>query len=626
MPPQAQLKQESTTTVFVVSGLLDIESDYPLLQPQIFLFFQQPHQMFDTNAPSKVISDHHESPFITTHPLAEKNMPEKTGNSVESTAVTATSFQLEAAQPKGLAFWLVISSLCLIAFTSSLDGSIIAIALPEISTALSAEDKYVGIANCFVLAQTVVQPAFAQLCDIFGRRWPMIIAVIIFALGSGIAGGAIDTNTMIAGRTVQGLGSGGIMLMVELIVCDLVPLRERGTYLGIVLSVAALGAIAGPIVGGALAETGWRWCFYINLPICAVVLPILIIFLRIRHHKTTWSELIIRIDWVGNLIFIGSITAILLGLMYGGTVYSWSSWRVITPLVLGAAGWAVFHVYETRCEHPCVPPRVFANRTSSASFYMIFITSMALQWVCFFWPVYFMAVRGTSLMRTGVNFLPFMMFLIPGSAVAGVALSKGGRYRRLHFIGFALSTLGPGLNTLLKADTHAGTWAIFQIIDATGRAMILPTTLPAILASLAEEDVAAATGIYSFLRSFGYIWGITIPSIIFNNSFDRNLYKISDTTARGALGGGVAYQLVTGSFIHSLDPATKNQVFEVYLDALRVVWFAAMAFGASGFVAVALERRVPLRTKLETHYGLDAEGRNQGAELITESTNEHGNS
>ncbi|KAF1845153.1 major facilitator superfamily MFS_1 [Cucurbitaria berberidis CBS 394.84] len=523
-------------------------------------------------------------------------------------------------KPKGLAFWLVIFSLCLIAFTSSLDGSIIAIALPEISTALSSDDKYIGIANCFVLAQTVVQPAFAQFCDVFGRRWPMITAVVIFAVGSGIAGGANDTTTMIAGRTIQGLGSGGIMLMVELIVCDLVPLKERGTYLGVVLSVAALGAIAGPIVGGALAEKDWRWCFFINLPICALVLPILVVFLRIRHHKISWSQLLTRIDWTGNVIFIGSICALLLGLVYGGTIYPWSSWRIITPLVLGTMGWVGFHFYETKCQNPCVPPRVFANRTSSAAFYMIFVTSMALQWVCFFWPVYFMAVRGTSLMGTGVNFMPFMFLLIPGSAVAGIILSKTGHYRRLHLIGFVLSTIGPGLNTLLTADTHAGIWATFQIIDAVGRAMILPTTLPAALAALTEEDVAAATGVYSFLRSFGYVWGVTIPGIIFNNYFDRNRFKISDPTVREALKGGSAYQFATGPFIHSLPIVTRTQVFTVYLSALKAVWFAAMAFGASGFIAVALEKHVPLRTSLDTQYGLDAEGKRQDMEVVNERT------
>jgi len=520
---------------------------------------------------------------------------------------TEASPNLQRPPAKGVAFWLVIFSLCLIAFTSALDGSIIAIALPEISTALSAGTDYIGIANCFLVAQTVVQPAFAQFCDVFGRRWPMIIAVTIFALGSGVAGGAKNTNTMIIGRTIQGVGSGGIMLMVELIVCDLVPLKERGMYLGIVLSVAALGAIAGPVVGGALAESSWRWCFYTTLPMCAVVLPILLACLRVRQHKITWAQVITRIDWFGNLIFIGSMCAIILGLVQGGALHPWTSWQIIVPLVVGALGWIGFHTYEAYCKNPCVPARVFGNRTSAAAFYMNFVTSMALQWVCFFWPVYFMSVRGASLVQTGIKFMPFMFFLIPGSAVAGIILSKTGHYRLLHFLGFVLSALGPGLNTLLKANTHTGIWATFQIIDAIGRSMILPTTLPAILASLAEEDVAAATGVYSFLRSFGYIWGVTIPAIIFNNVFSRNINIITDASVRERLGGGDAYQLAASSFIRALEPSTRAEVFEVYLLALKAVWYAAMALGVSGIIAVAVEKHVPLRAQLETQYGLVSE-------------------
>ncbi|XXH01838.1 hypothetical protein Hte_008200 [Hypoxylon texense] len=520
--------------------------------------------------------------------------------------------------PKSASFWLVIASLCLIGFTSSLDGSIIAIALPHISSELSIGDKYVEVANCFVFAQTVAQPAIAQLCNIFGRRWPMIISVCIFALGSGVAGGAKDTATMIAGRTVQGLGSGGIMLLVELIVCDMVPQRERGQYLGIVLSVAALGSIVGPIVGGALATRDWHWCFYLNLPICAVVLPVQIFFLRIKHIPVPLRDVITQVDWTGNVIFIGSITAILIGLTFGGTVYSWSSWRIIVPIVVGFVGWAIFHTYEylIRNKSPCIPPNVFGNRTSAAAFYMIFVTSMLLQSVCFFWPVYFLAIRGTSIIQAGVDFLPFMLLLIPGSAVAGVILSKTGRYRRLHALGFALSTLGPGLNTLLGRNTHAGVWAILQIVDAVGRAFILPTTLPAILASLPEKDVAAATGVYSFLRSFGFVWGITIPSIIFNNRFDQLSYRISDPQVREALGNGKAYQFASDPYIHTLEPGVQSEVLDVYLQAMKVVWYAVMAFGATGLIAVAFEKHVPLRTELETDYGLQEKEKEKNSESM----------
>lgn len=174
---------------------------------------------------------------------------------------------------KNWRFHLILASLSFLCFVASLDGSIIATALPKITSELSAANDYVWIANSFLVAQTVVQPLCAQLCNIFGRRMPMIISILIFALGSGISGGANESSMLIAGRTVQGLGSGGIMVLVELIVCDLVPLRERGKYLGIVLSSSAVGAIIGPVVSSTLPRyremlrrrtdfilSDW-WCF-----------------------------------------------------------------------------------------------------------------------------------------------------------------------------------------------------------------------------------------------------------------------------------------------------------------------------------------------------------------------------
>ncbi|BCR94023.1 uncharacterized protein AKAW2_11069A [Aspergillus luchuensis] len=152
-----------------------------------------------------------------------------------------------------ISFWLVFLSLCLLSFVSALDGAIISTALPKVTASLGGETDYIWIANSFTIVQTIVQPFLAQLCDIYGRRNPILISVALFLLGSGLAGGASTVGQLIGGRTVQGLGSGGIYILVDLIVCDLVPQRERGQYLGIVLSLAAVGAVLGPVLGGALA-------------------------------------------------------------------------------------------------------------------------------------------------------------------------------------------------------------------------------------------------------------------------------------------------------------------------------------------------------------------------------------
>jgi len=526
---------------------------------------------------------------------------------------SAAKVEPEANSPstsKSWRFYLILLSLN---FISSLDGSIIATALPRITSELSAADSYVWIANSFLIAQTVIQPLCAQLSNIFGRRNPMIISIAIFALGSGIAGGANASTMMIAGRTVQGLGAGAIFMLVEIIVCDLVPLRERGKYLGFVLSSSAIGAIMGPVVGGVLADANWRWIFYLNIPTSGLTIAIMLVFLRLHHKKeTTWAAAFLRIDWVGSLIFIASICSLLIGLVFGGSVFPWSSWRVIVPIILGVMGWAGFHVYEWKPPHYCkevmVPPRLFSNRTSVAGFYINFVSSILLQWVCFFWPFYFQALKGVSPLRAGINFVPYEAFLIITAAGAGGILSKFGYYRPMHFLGFCLGIIGSGLNIMLSPATPKAVWVIFQIVDAVGRALLLPTVLPAIMTSMPESDVASATGIYSFLRSFGFVWGITIPGIIFNAQFDRHSSKISKSSVREQLQGGRAYQFVGGSYIRSLEPTVRQEVISVYQEALKAVWIGAVAFGVAGIAAVFVEKHITLRTELDTQFGIEQGG------------------
>ncbi|KAK2839355.1 hypothetical protein FQN49_006219 [Arthroderma sp. PD_2] len=512
--------------------------------------------------------------------------------------------------PKQRQFILILLSLCLIALVVSLDITSVAIALPRISTELQSQENYVWVANCFVFAQTAIQLVCGQVCDIFGRRTPMIISVVIFAIGSAVAGAASTTAALIAGRTIQGLGAGGINVLVELILCDLVPLSERAKYFGIVLSVTAIGTMAGPVIGGVLAEANWRWIFYLNLPVTGIVLVSVIFFLPLQHGKNlSWARTVRRMDWIGYFLSIGSICAILFGLVSGGVVYSWLSWRTIFPIALGLTGWITFHWYENSkfCKEPSIPPRLFLNRTAVSGFYMAFISSTLLIWVCYFWPVYFQGLHDASPMKAGIYILPFAVFLIPVSIVSGIALGKIGAYRPIHFIGFSLSFVGLGLNTLLRQNTTVAAWVMFQIVDASGRGALFPTILPAILASLPESDTATATGMYAFLRSFGFVWGVTIPSIIFNASFDRYAFQIKDHMVRQNLTGGRAYASVGSYYVKSLPAATKSEVISTYVEALKIIWIAAIAFSATGFLFVFVEKEIPLRTELNTEYGLELE-------------------
>lgn len=193
----------------------------------------------------------------------------------------------------------------------------------------------------------------------------MLVSVAIFTLGSGIAGGANNGTTLIAGRAVQGLGSGGLNMLVDLIICDLVPLRERGKFIGIINVFFAIGLLIGPFIGGILVQhSDWRWVFWINLPIGGASLICLFLFLHVKFVKARFWDRFKNIDYVGNVFIVGSSTSVLYALTYAGVDYPWSDARVLAPLIIGLVAMVFFHWYEASrfCKNPTIPPRMFGNR------------------------------------------------------------------------------------------------------------------------------------------------------------------------------------------------------------------------------------------------------------------------
>ncbi|KAI1876882.1 uncharacterized protein JN550_000954 [Neoarthrinium moseri] len=451
---------------------------------------------------------------------------------------------------KGVQFWLVFLGLCFAGFVAATDSTIIFTALPTIANDFGGQSQYVWLGNAYVFASTAIQPLYGQVSNIFGRRYPMLMSVALFALGSGIAGGANSTAMFISGRLVQGLGAGGMIMLIDLIVCDLLPLRERSTYLGTVLGACAVGSVLGPVIGGAIVtRSTWRWAFWINLPVCALTLAVMVPFLRISSRRSpSWVHSVSRIDYLGNTVFVGSITSILIGLVQGGVVYPWKSWQTILPIVLG-----------------------FSQLSASA-------------------------------LTSGLNILPINAFMIPSGAVAGAILTKTGRYKPLHWAGFGVLAISCGLFSTMSSSTSTIAWAWFEILAGIGIGLPLTTQLPAVQAVLSESDTAISTSTYSFVRSFGFVWGATIPSIVFNSRVDAMLGSITDTKVRAALAGGGAYSYALS--VKDITDQTLQQTLEVYREAMRVVWFVGLAFALVGFLLVFAEKHVEMRVTLETEFGL----------------------
>jgi EmrB/QacA subfamily drug resistance transporter len=507
-----------------------------------------------------------------------------------------------------LRFWTIFLAVGFSGLLTALEATITSTALPSIIADLQGGETYIWAVNGYLLAMTSLQPLYGQLANVFGRRWPTIAATASFVLGSGIAGGATNMTMLIVGRVIQGIGAGGINVLCEILVCDLVPLRERGKYLAGMFGLIAVGTVLGPFFGGLIVDnTTWRWVFYLNLPVGGVALVLLVLFLQVNHVKEkSLASSLGKIDWLGNVVFVGSISAMLIALAWAGAVYAWSSFHVLVPLLVGAAGLAGFLVYEgsSFCAQPTMPLHLFTNRTSATAFVLTFLHSVATLWVLYFLPVYFQGVLGSSAKDAGVQLLPTILILVPFAAVGGGVMSKLGRYRPLHHVGFALLTVGMGLLALLDEHSNTGSWVGFQIVSSAGAGIMIPTLLPAVLAPLTESDTALATATWAFLRSFGQVWGTAIAAAVFNNRFDQVSGRITDEAIREQVGGGQAYQYATAAFLGLLSPETREQFVSALSDSLRRSWHVAIAFAALGFVLVILEKEIALRNELDTEYGV----------------------
>ncbi|KAL9090671.1 MAG: hypothetical protein Q9165_005159 [Trypethelium subeluteriae] len=537
----------------------------------------------------------------------------------------------------GWRFWAIIGTLSITFLLSALDISVISTALPNIVKDLGAGEEYQWIPTAYFLTNTAFQPLYGQAANIVGRRILILGAVTMFAIGSAVSGSAPNTGALIAGRTIQGIGGAGINVMIEILVCDLCPLRERAKYLGIINIGFAIAIALGPLIGGLMTDrVTWRWIFYMNLPIAGVALVLLFIFLRVQYRKDTSGQSILRrIDFGGNALLISSVIAILIALTYGGTIHPWGSWRTIVPLILGALGLISFLALQTTSyiPEPTMPLRMFANRTSLGGFGLTFIHSILLFQITYYLPLYFQSLRNASPTASGVYMLPISIAAMPFAICSGISLSKLGKYRPIMLLGCIFLSISFGLFSMLDATSTTAFWIGIQFLGAGGIGVLLPTTLPAVQAPLDDADTAVITATWGFLRAFGGVWGISIPATVFNSHVNQLASRVPDPGVQQLLINGGAYARASKEFIHSLDPvpAVKAAVISVYTDALRLTWQVGIGFSVLAFLSVFVLKEVPMREHLETDFGLDgpqssgpqtdAEARVSGSERESEPSN-----
>ncbi|KAH9902443.1 iron permease [Cubamyces lactineus] len=505
--------------------------------------------------------------------------------------------------PKGSRFWLSFSAVIVCNFLSALDVTAVSTALPTITDELHGGNDFVWVGAAYGLAAAAIMPFTAKLADTLGRRPTMMICVGFFFVGSALSGSAQTMNWLIAARTVQGIGGGGIINLASIILSDLVSLAERGVYQGFLIMTYAIAAAVGPSIGGSLAEKAtWRWLFYLNLPLSGIAFTLVTLFLRVKTPPGTLLEKLSKIDWFGAFLAIAGTTLVLVALTWGGIQFPWGSAHVLAPLIIGALLLVIFVLYEKFvAREPILPLDIMANRTSFCGYLGTFFHGIVSISIIYYLPVYFQACMDATPIQSSVKVFATTFIVSPFSIFCGILVKATNKYRPINYVGWALSIIGCGLLSLLKADSRTAQWVGFQIIAAAGIGIVWASTVFPILAPLPVTRAAPALAFYNFSRVFAQTWGVTISASILQNELKKRLPEAF--LSQFPQGIEIAYAAIPA--IRHLEDPLRAEVRDAFAASLSLVWKAMIGFSAAAFVTTLALREVPMQRQTDDTYGLE---------------------
>ncbi|KIW34204.1 hypothetical protein, variant [Cladophialophora immunda] len=470
--------------------------------------------------------DPKDTPSLTDTTQSDMFKQERSGADAEQNAALIK----EAPHPKwrpSTTETLVMVTLAIISLMVSLDATVIVTALSTIVQSLNATSTQgFWIGTSYLLVVAVTMPFTASISDIVGRPQTLFTVLLSFTVGTILCATAHSIGIMLVGRCLQGVGGGGVIILSLVIFSDIVPLRFRPQYVGVLQGAWALGSVIGPIIGGAFASpTRWRWVFYLMLPFCGVGLIFVPLFVRLRRPEATLKEMLGRVDWIGGVLFISSATSFLIAISWGGTTYAWNHWRTLVPLLVGLAGLVATMIWERfgAKETAFLRHSLFHVWSAHAIYFGAFAQGLILYAQLYYIPFFFESAKLYSPIRTGVSLLPVLLTLVPASVIVGAAITRTAKFRWAITTGWVLATLGTGLSISWDRGTSTAVWAVEMIVLGFGHGLNLNALNTASQAACKPGDEGRAVGMYAFLRSFGMAIGVGVGGSVFQNVMKSKL-------------------------------------------------------------------------------------------------------
>ncbi|GAA4681722.1 MDR family MFS transporter [Frondihabitans cladoniiphilus] len=489
---------------------------------------------------------------------------------------------------------LVFAGLMVTMLLASLDQTIFSTALPTIVGDLHGVSLQLWVTTAYILAETIVLPVYGKLGDLMGRKNIFIIAIAIFILGSIVGGLATNMGTLITGRAIEGLGGGGLMILAQAIIADVVPARERGKYMGIMGGVFAFSSVAGPLLGGFFTDgIGWRWAFWMNVPLGLLAIASAVFFLKLPKREDQGKP---KIDiWGMTLLAIASVSLVL-ATTWGGNQYDWISWQILGLFgVLVVAGVA-FVLVERKTAEPVMPLHLFKEKNFVFTTAATLVIGIAMFGSIAYIPTYLQMVTGSNATQAGFLLIPMMAGLLVTSVISGQIVSKTGRYKFFPIVGMVITAGALALMSTMTSTTPIFVMCLYFAMMGVGLGLAMQILTLIVQNTFPLREVGTATASNNYFRQIGASLGAAVVGSLFVSKLTGLLTDRLPASASSATG---STNSLTPEIVKNLPAGIKSLVISSYADALTPIFLLMVPLVLLAAVLLFFVTEKPLATTLD---------------------------